>query len=301
MSTDDGFEQSFDRAAAAGHELRAQQHLAPGEQASGEEVARRLRRLDSTERGGTGIDELAARAASGDTAARERLISRLLPLVSRTARRYEGRDLDRADLLQEGMVGVLRALGRYDPGRGVPFAGYAVWWVRQAMQQAVAEQARAVRLPTHVLWDIHEIREAREKPENQGASDVYLGRRLGWSDTRALDVLRAERPALSLDAPNAGEDGAAGPLGDLIADPLSEEEYERTLAAITGQSMRALLTTLTDRERQVLAWRFGLDGDELSLRQIGRRLGMSAERVRQIENRALTKLRTSSTGVPSGG
>jgi RNA polymerase sigma factor (sigma-70 family) len=301
MTTSDGFEEAFDRAAAEGQQLRAHQRLAPGEHASGTDVARRLRRLDSTERAGAGIDQLAARAQAGDTAARERLIARMLPVVSRSARPYQGRDVDRSDLLQEGIVGVLRALERYDAGRGVPFAAYALWWIRQAMQQTVAEQARAVRLPTHLLWDLHDMREARERPENQGLSDAELGRRLGWSEGRAADVLRAERPAVSLDAPHMGDDGAAGPMGELLADPLSEDGYEQTLTALTGQSIRALLTTLTDRERQVLAWRFGLDGEELSLRQIGRRLGMSAERVRQIEQRALAKLRTSSTSVAAGG
>jgi RNA polymerase sigma factor (sigma-70 family) len=162
--------------------------------------------------------------------------------------------------------------------------------MRQAMQQAVAEQSRAVRLPTRVLWDLHDLREAQRCAPAD--SDERVARSLGWSDGRVAEVLRAERPALSLDAAYPGDDDAVSPLGDLIADPLSEAGYERILSELTGRRVRALLTTLTDRERQVLVWRFGLEGEELSLRQIGRRLGISAERVRQLEQRALTKLRT---------
>jgi RNA polymerase sigma factor (sigma-70 family) len=112
------------------------------------------------------------------------------------------------------------------------------------------------------------------------------------------DVLRAERPALSLDAPYVGDENTVDRLGDLIGDPLSEQAYDDVLAKATGDSVRMLLSMLTERERQVLGWRLALDGEELSLRQIARRLGMSAERVRQIEQRALIKLR--SAALPSG-
>ena len=299
--SEQGFEQVFDRAAREGQQLRASRKLPSGEHATGAEVALRVRRLEATEGDGAEIDRLAVEAAGGDARARERLILRVLPLVSRTARRYAGRDVDHADLLQEGIVGVLRALERYEAERGVPFTAYAGWWVRQAMQQAVAEQSRAVRLPTHVLWDIHDLREARERTAPQGATDAELGRRLGWGERRLEDVVRAERPALSLDLPYAADDGAAGSLGDLLADPLAEQAYEDILGTLTGSRLRALMTTLTEREREVLRWRFGLGTEELSLRQIGRRLGMSGERVRQIENRALAKLRTAATETRSGG
>ena len=116
--------------------------------------------------------------------------------------RYVGRDVERSDLLQEGIVGVLRALQRYEVERGVPFTAYAGWWVRQAMQQAVSEQSRAVRLPAHVLWDIHDLREARDQTAAEGTTDAELGRRLGWGERRLEDVVRAERPALSLDLPH---------------------------------------------------------------------------------------------------
>ena len=278
--TEQEFEGVFDRAAGEGQRLRASRKLPPGEHATGAEAALRLRRLEATKREAPEVDRLAIEAAAGDPRARERLILRMLPLVSRTARRYAGRDVERVDLLQEGIVGVLRALQRYEVERGVPFTAYAGWWVRQAMQQAVSEQSRAVRLPTHVLWDIHDLREAREQTAAEGTTDSELGRRLGWGERRLEDVVRAERPALSLDLPHAADD---------------------VLGAVTGSRLRALMTTLTEREREVLRWRFGLGTEELSLRQIGRRLGMSGERVRQIEHRALAKLRTAATESPSGG
>src|SRR3954447_19327391 len=155
MADQEGFGEAFDRAAEADAGLRRRRGLEQGERATGAEILRRLHRLDSTERKDPALDGLAAAAARGDAAARERLVAGLLPLVRRTARRYAGPDLDTADLIQEGVLGVLRALQRFDADRGVPFTAYAGWWIRQAMQQAVAEQSRAVRLPTHVLWDIH--------------------------------------------------------------------------------------------------------------------------------------------------
>jgi RNA polymerase sigma factor (sigma-70 family) len=216
--------------------------------------------------------------------------------VQRYAGRYAGRDVGRADLVQEGVVGILRALGRFDPARGVPFTAYAGWWVRQAMQQAIAEQSRAVRLPTHVLWDIHALKEARgaiAQREGREATAGELERELRWERGRYDDVARAERPAMSLDAPYAGDEAEVDTLGDLLADPLSEQGFADALDAATAPAVRALLSTLSERERQVLAWRFGEGTDEpLTLHQVARRLGVSAERVRQIENRALAKLQT---------
>jgi RNA polymerase primary sigma factor len=295
----EGFAESFDVAVARGRALvEAGRGRRSG--ASGEEVERRIRRLGAVEFSADELSVLADRAVAGDSEARDQLVVRCLPLVMRVARGYAGRDVGLADLVQEGVLGVLRALERFDPARGVPFVAYLGWWLRQAMQQAIAEQSRSVRLPTHVLWDIHQLREARGQliSTGQDTSAVELERALGWSPGRLGDVLRAERPALSLDAPYAGDEDAVDRLGDLIGDPLSEQAYDDVVTGATGDSVRALLSMLTERERQVLGWRLGLDGDELSLREIGRRLGMSAERVRQIEQRALVKLR--SVAMPTG-
>lgn len=291
----EGARTGLERAAGAGHALRRCRGMAAGEVATGAEMQRRLDRLTATETRSGDLTALARLGAAGDREARERLVERSLPLVLRTLRRYEGQDVERADLIQEGVLGVLRALERYDPGRDVPFAAYAGWWLRQSMQQAIAEQSRAVRLPTHVLWDIHRLREERERQRAADGRDpaaAELARALEWTERHLDDVLRAERPAASLDAPYPGDEDEVTVLGDLVADPLSAEAFEQVLHDAASGSIRALLSTLTDRERQIVGWRFGLDGEELSLRQIGRRLGMSAERVRQIEERALAKLRT---------
>jgi RNA polymerase primary sigma factor len=297
---EDDFVESFDRAAEQGHDLRRRQGLSAGETRSGAEVQERLRELDAAEPGDVSLSALAAAAKAGDERAREQLVEGLLPVVGRMARRYAGRDVDASDLVQEGVVGVLRALARFEPDRGA-FPVYARWWVRQAMQQAIAEQSRAVRLPTHVLWELHDLREARSRLHQKrggAVSDADVGRELGWSDARLRDALTAEAPALSLDAPHAADAGQVTTAGDLLEDPLSGDAFDRVLVETTGHRIRALLSTLTERERQVLGWRFGLDGEELSLRQIARRLGVSAERVRQIEERALIKLRTAALPGP---
>jgi RNA polymerase primary sigma factor len=296
------FAAAVDRAAGSSSEFRRRGRLPVGESATGADVERRLRRLEAVEPTSYEMTRLAERAQLGDAASLDRLVQRALPLVVRTARRYAGQDVELADLIQEGVLGLLRAVERFDVSRGVPFSAYAGWWLRQALQQVIAEQSRSLRVPTHVLWDIHHIREARDEIRRESgreAGAVDLERRLGWSAGRVDDVLRVERPAMRLDAAYPGDASEVDNLGDLLVDPLSEQAYQDVVTRITSESVRALLSTLTEREQQVLGWRMGLDGDELSLRQIGRRLGMSAERVRQIEQRALLKLRQ--LAVPNPG
>jgi RNA polymerase sigma factor (sigma-70 family) len=240
------------------------------------------------------IEALAARAVSGEPRAREQLVSACLPWLRRLARRYAGRGVDRADLEQDAVVGLLRAVARFDPGRGVPFPAYARWWVRQALQQAVGESSRAVRVPTHLLWDIHELKETRERLARERGSDprlVELADALGWSTGRVEQAIRAERPAVSLEERASQHDRA---IPDLLEDPLATETYERVLMDLTATQVRPLLLRLSDREREILARR--ADGE--SLREIGRRLGVSGQRVQALEGRALAKLRTAaSAGV----
>jgi RNA polymerase primary sigma factor len=277
---------------AAGDRLRRARGLAPRAAVASAAIEERLRAPDASD---DELSRLAAAARGGDAGARGRLVESALPWIARVARRYAGPDVDAADLVQEGVVGVLRAIARYDPDRGVPFRAYAGWWVRQAMQQAVAEQSRSVRLPAHVLWDLHDVKTARERLAAGAAGEpttMALRAALGWSETRLGDVLRAERPAVSLDAPAAGDERSVTSLGELLEQPVSGEEYEDVVNRATAPAVRALLATLTARERQVIAWRYGLEGeDELSLRGVARRLGISAEGARQLEARALAKLR----------
>lgn len=227
----------------------------------------------------TDLDRLAV-AARESPSDRLELIERLLPAVRAWARRYAGRGVSEDDLRQDGVVGVLRAVERYERSKG-PFLPWARLWVRQALQQSVAESSRPLRLPTHVLWDMHELKEARERfmgRAEREPSVSELAQALGWSIERVGEVVRAERPAASIDE-----------TADLLVEPLSGDAYEAVISAIAAAQVRPLLLQLTEREREVLAARTR----GLSLREVGRRLGVSQERVRQIEERALSKLRAS--------
>jgi RNA polymerase sigma factor (sigma-70 family) len=228
------------------------------------------------------IDRLAARSRA-DGAARAELIDRLMPVLRRWTRRYAGRGVTVEDLVQDAVLGVLRAAAAYDPARG-PFLAWAKLWVRQALQQAVAERSRPFRLPTHVLWDMHELKQTRERLIRETHSEPglqELADALGWGVDRVGDVLRAERV-------EAAEDGM-----DLLEDPMAEGAYEAVLDAVAGAQVAPLLLRLTEREREVLAAR--LRGD--SLRTIGRALGLSGERVRAIEQQARAKLDAAASRV----
>jgi RNA polymerase sigma factor (sigma-70 family) len=244
---------------------------------------------------GAAEQRLVLAAKEGDRAARAQLVERCMPLISAVARTYRSGHVQRLELLQEGVVGVLRALERYDPERGVPFWAFATWWVRQAMQQLVAELTRPVVLSDRALRHLARLKQAhREIMRDSGREPARaeLAARTGLSPEQVDDLLATERAPRSLQEPVGADD--VGAFGELIADPLAEDEYERVLAAVEAEQLHSLLAGLGDRERDVLRARYGLEGDgtqdEQSLRAVGDRLGLSGERVRQIERRALSKL-----------
>jgi RNA polymerase primary sigma factor len=234
-------------------------------------------------------------AKDGERGARGELVEAFLPLIARVARVYRGSpSITRVELMQEGVVGLLRAVERYDPTLGVPFWGYATWWVRQAMQQLIAELTRPMVLSDRSLRHLAQLKRAHgdylqqhghEPTGNQLATDT------GLTHAQVGELLALERIPQSMDEPVTGFDGELGAFGELLADPLAEDAYEQLLDNSEIEQVRALLGSLTERERTILRARYGLDGPEQSLREVGERIGLSAERVRQIENRALGKLR----------
>src|SRR4051794_29618224 len=224
------------------------------------------------------IDGLARRAQRGDRDARARLVEAAIGRLETWARRYAGRGVSTDDLAQDGVVGLLRALERFDPDRGVPFMAWADVWIRQSLQQAIAEYGRRLRLPRHLLWDLHELkgrhealmqRSGREPRLMQFADDV------GWP---------AERVARTL---QLGQEPGSPDALDLLSDPLGEAAFFDVLTRVTATQVRPLLLELSEREREIVARR----AEGASLREMGRALGISGERVRVVEERAMAKLR----------
>jgi RNA polymerase sigma factor (sigma-70 family) len=243
---------------------------------------------------GDEADALARRAQAGDAAAREELIQRLLPLVQSTARRYRTEGLEQTDLLQEGIVGLLRALERFDPERGVPFAAFATWWIRQSLQEARSDFMRPLRLPPKALRQLSQLKSEHQRIYQDEGRSAKLGELAARTDIevgQAEALLAADVRSRSLDEAIENTDGELGTLGDLLEDPLSATAYEDVVDAVAGDQLRALLSRLTQREREVVQARFGFDVPAEKLSEVGERLGVSAERVRQIEERALAKLR----------
>jgi len=235
--------------------------------------------------------ELAQRIEKGDLAAKDRMINSNLRLVISVARKYQGQGLPLTDLIQEGMLGLIRAVEKFDWRKGFKFSTYGTLWIRQAIGRGLANSGRTVRLPVHIVARARKIADAERKLA------VELGRNPTEEEIAAAvelpldevaDIRRADRGPASLDQ-GVGEDGDTA-LGDLVAGdgPSVEEEVETDIAT---QSLRAAVDTLPEVERNVIALRFGLDEEQpVALRETGRRLGLSSERVRQLEDRALKRL-----------
>jgi RNA polymerase primary sigma factor len=237
--------------------------------------------------------ELVAATAAGHPDACSQLVELFLPAIAATARRFlRGAGVDRQELLQEGVAGLLHAARRYDPGRGTPFWGYAVYWVRKAMQEVVAELAMPVALSDRAIRGLASVRAARDdhvRTHRADPTSTQLAGSTGLSRTQVELLSEAARAARSLEAP-------AGPgttLGEHLRDHGAELAFERVLDSIEIREVRELTALLGDRERIVLHAHYGLGTAPRTLKQIGEALGVTAERARQIESGALGKLRTS--------
>jgi len=235
---------------------------------------------------------LAARENAED---RERLIESFMPLIGSVARLYRSYpSVDHGELMQEGVVGLLRALQRYDPDMGTPFWAYASWWVRQAMQQVVAELTWPVVLSDRALRQLARIKNSQREHLRRSGREPSLGAlaaESGMGLTHVQQLLAAERKARGLQEPVGGEGATGGTFADLLADPRGEEAFDEVPLRTQVDELPRLLKELSDRETVIVRARYGLDGSERTLADLARRLGVSAERVRQIEQGALEKMR----------
>lgn len=229
---------------------------------------------------------------------RDRLVDAATPLIAHLARSFYGsRNVERIELMQSGFVGLLRALERYDPSYETPFWGYASFWVRQAMQEHLSEMARPIVLSDRAARQLARVNHARRdhaRLHGGDATTAMLAEATGISEGQIGSLAAAARVPRSLDEPAARNGGSVASVGERLADPTAEDAYARAELHIDSEAVPELLASLDDREQSLLRARYGIGGDEQTLREVGVTLHVSVERVRQLELRAIGKLRTRS-------
>ena len=238
-------------------------------------------------------NEISARIAAGDEEAKNILAESNLRLVVSIAKRYVGRGMLFLDLIQEGNIGLMKAVEKFDANKGYKFSTYATWWIRQAITRAIADQARTIRVPVHMVETINKLSRYQRQLTlelNREPTDEELAKKMNLSVDKVREVIKIAQEPVSLETPIGEEDDSH--LGDFVKDERSMSPEEFTIHELLKDEISSVLLTLTEREEQVLRLRFGLDdGSCKTLEEVGQMFGVTRERIRQIEAKALRKLR----------